>query len=147
MFISSFTQTDQWLHIINACTFDLINWTNAGKLKNYNDATLNNNRLGLIEQSVVKTKAFFVVIFQKTNKQKRSLTRQFVSWGNFHVYSLHSPVCFHLYQVMYFFTYSTARRRRRLSGRHMYMFSRHRKLHFCKIISFISGLECLQKVR
>ena len=46
-----------------------------------------------------------------------------------------------------FFTYSTARRRRRLSGRHMYMFSRHRKLHFCKIISFISGLECLQKVR
>ena len=65
-------------NLINACTFDLINWTNAGKLKNYNDATLNNNRLGLIEQSVVKTKAFFVVIFQKTNKQKRLLTRQFV---------------------------------------------------------------------
>ena len=46
----------------------------------------------------------------------------------------------------FFFTYSTARRRRRLSGRHMYMFSRHRKLDFCKIISFISGLECLQKL-
>ena len=29
-----------------------------------------------------------------------------------------------------FFTYSIARRRRRLSGRHMYMFSRHRKLDF-----------------
>ena len=28
------------------------------------------------------------------------------------------------------FTYSIARRRRRLSGRHMYMFSRHRKLDF-----------------
>ena len=46
-----------------------------------------------------------------------------------------------------FFTYSTAKRRRRLSGRHMYMFSRHRKLDFCKIISFISGLECSQKLR
>ena len=44
----------------------------------------------------------------------------------------------------YFFTYSIARRRRRLSNRHMYMFSRHRKLDFCKIISFISGLKCLQ---
>ena len=33
--------------------------------------TLNNNMLELIEQCVVKTKAFFVVIFQKTNKQKR----------------------------------------------------------------------------
>ena len=49
--------------------------------------------------------------------------------------------------IQCFFTYSTARRRRRLSGRHMYMFSRHRKLDFCKIISFISGLECLQKLR
>ena len=29
----------------------------------------------------------------------------------------------------------------------MYMFSRHQKLDFCKIISFISGLECLQKLR
>ena len=59
------------------------------------------------------------------------------------------PPIFQLYStaVANFFTYSTARRRRRLSGRHMYMFSRHRKLHFCKIISFISGLECLQKVR
>ena len=78
MFISSFSQIDQWLHITNACTFDLINWTNAGKSKNYNDATLNNNRLELIEQCVVKMKTFFVVIFQKTNKQKRSLTRHFV---------------------------------------------------------------------
>ena len=42
-------------------------------------------------------------------------------------------------RTLVFFTYSTARR---LSGRHMYMFSRHRKLDFCKIISFISGLEC-----
>ena len=46
-----------------------------------------------------------------------------------------------------FSKYSTARRRRHLSGRHLYMFSRHRKLDFCKIISFISGLECLQKLR
>ena len=48
----------------------------------------------------------------------------------------------HTFGILTFFTYSTARRRRRLSGRHMYMFSRHRKLDFCKIISFISGLEC-----
>ena len=50
-------------------------------------------------------------------------------------------------KLFLFFTYSTARRRRLLSGRHMYMFSRHRKLDFCKIISLISGLECLQKLR
>ena len=46
-----------------------------------------------------------------------------------------------------FFTYSTARRRRRHSGRYMYMFSQHRKLDFCKIISLISDLICLQKLR
>ena len=59
--------------------------------------------------------------------------------------TVHGSMCPTFYNL--FFTYSTARRRRRLSGRHMYMFSRHRKLHFCKIISFISGLECLQKGR
>ena len=51
------------------------------------------------------------------------------------------------HKMKVFFTYSIARRRRRLSGQHMYMFSRHRKLDFCKIISFISGLKCLQKLR
>ena len=50
-----------------------------------------------------------------------------------------------IFIVKFFFSYSTARRRRPLSSRNMYMFSRHRKLDFCKIISFISGLECLQK--
>ena len=34
--------------------------------------------------------------------------------------------------------------RRADSSRHMCMFSRHRKLDFCKIISFISGLKCIQ---
>ena len=48
---------------------------------------------------------------------------------------------------LHFFTYATARRCRCLSGPYMYMFSQHRKLDFCTIISFISGLECLQKLR
>ena len=34
-----------------------------------------------------------------------------------------------------------------ISSRHMYMFSQHRKLDFFKIISLISGLKCLQKLR
>ena len=34
------------------------------------------------EQCVVKTTIFFVAIFQKTNKQKHSLTRKFVFLGN-----------------------------------------------------------------
>ena len=33
-----------------------------------------------------------------------------------------------------------------VSGRNMFMFSRHRKLDFNKIISFISGLKYLQKL-
>ena len=39
-------------------------------------------------------------------------------------------VCVYMCVYELFFTYSIARRRRRLSGRHMYMFSRHRKLDF-----------------
>ena len=41
-----------------------------------------------------------------------------------------------------FFTYFTGA----ISGRHMYMFSQHRKLDFYKIISFICGLKCLKKL-
>ena len=41
-----------------------------------------------------------------------------------------SILSFLFFLIIQFFTYSIARRRRRLSGRHMYMFSRHRKLDF-----------------
>ena len=51
-------------------------------VKNYSDATYNYNRMERNEQCVVKTTISFVAIFQKTNKQKHSLTRKFVFLGN-----------------------------------------------------------------